>query len=182
MTSHRYDDIVALIRERQPACGSTTVVAVDGPSGSGKTSLADQLAEVAGAAVFHLEDIYPGWHGLAATPPMVAHGVLDAIAVDEIGVASRWDWVNDRPGPPLYVPPAPLLIVDGVGSGAAVIRPFLSLLIWVEAPVAVRKERALARDGGVYAPFWDTWAAQEAEHFRTEETRRHADVVVRTGA
>ena len=182
MTSHRYDDIVALIRERQPACGSTTVVAVDGPSGSGKTSLADQLAEVAGAAVLHLEDLYPGWHGLAATPPMVAHGILDAIAVDQVGSASRWDWVNDRAGPTLIVPPAPLLIVEGVGSGAAVIRPFLSLLIWVEAPVDVRKQRALARDGVVYAPFWDIWAAQEAANFGAEETRHHADVVVRTHA
>jgi uridine kinase len=182
VTSHRYDDIVALIRERQPACGSTTVVAVDGPSGSGKTSLADQLADVAGATVLHLDDLYPGWHGLSATPPMVANGVLDAIAVDRVGVASRWDWVHDRPGPTLLVPPAPLLIVEGVGSGAAVIRPYLSLLIWVDAPVDVRKQRALARDGGAYAPFWDIWAAQEAEHFSAEETRRHADVVVRTHA
>jgi uridine kinase len=182
VTSHRYDEIVALIRERQPACGSTTVVAVDGPSGSGKTSLADQLAEVTGAAVLHFDDLYPGWHGLAATPPMVARGILDAIAVDRIGKAARWDWVNDRPGPTLHVPPAPVLILDGVGSGAATIRPFLSLLIWVEAPMAVRKQRALARDGGAYAPFWDTWAAQEAAHFTAEETRRHADLVVRTHA
>ena len=182
MTSHRYDDLVALIHERQPACGSTTVVAIDGPSGSGKTSLADQLAGVAGAAVLHLEDLYPGWHGLAATPPMVARGILDAIAVDRIGTAARWDWVNDRPGPTLRVPPVPLLIVDGVGSGAAVIRPFVSLLIWVESPTDVRKHRALARDGGVYAPFWDIWAAQEVAHFRVEETRRHADVIVHTHA
>lgn len=182
MTSHRYDEIVVLIRERQPACGSTTVVAVDGPSGSGKTSLADELADVAGAALLHLEDLYPGWHGLAATPPMVAHGILDAISVGETGSASRWDWVNDRPGPTLRVPPAPLLIVEGVGSGAKVIRPFLSLLIWVEAPLDIRKRRALARDGDTFAPFWDTWAAQEEAHFRVEETRRHADVVVRTGA
>jgi para-aminobenzoate synthetase len=179
---HRYGDIVDLIRERQPACGSTTVVAVDGPSGSGKTRLADQLAEVAGAAVLHLDDLYPGWHGLAATPPLVAHGILDAIAVDQVGSAPRWDWVNDRPGPALLVPPARVLIVDGVGSGAAVIRPFLSLLIWVEAPDDVRKQRALARDGGAYAPFWDIWATQEAAHFRAEDTRRHADIAVRTHA
>ena len=182
MTSHRYDSIVALIREREPACGSTKVVAVDGPSGSGKTSLSDQLAEAAGGMVLHLEDLYPGWHGLSATPPMVAHGILDAIAADQIGTAARWDWVNDRPGPTLRVRPRPLLILDGVGSGAAVIRPFLSLLMWVEAPPDVRKRRALARDGGVYAPFWDIWAAQEAAHFTAEETRRHADVIVHTHA
>jgi uridine kinase len=182
VTSHRYDKIVGLIRERHPACGSTTVVAVDGPSGSGKTVLADQLAEAAGGMVLHLEDLYPGWHGLSATPPMVAGGVLEALAVGEIGAARRWDWVGDHPGATLRVPPMPLLILDGVGSGASVIRPFLSLLIWVEAPPDVRKSRALARDGGVYAPFWDTWAAQEAAHFTAEETRRHADLVVRTHA
>jgi uridine kinase len=182
VTSHRYDELVALIHGRQPACGSTKVVAVDGPSGSGKTSLAGELARATGASLLHLEDLYPGWHGLAATPPMVARGILDSIAGDRVGSAARWDWVEDRPGPLLHVPPAQLLLLDGVGSGAAVIRPFLSLLIWVEAPTGVRKARALARDGGTYAPFWDMWAAQEAAHFGAEDTRRHADVIVHTHA
>lgn len=182
MPSHRLDDITTLIRDRLPACGSTKVVAVDGPSGSGKTSLSGRLAEHFGAAVLHLEDIYPGWHGLTATPPMVVRGVLDAIAVDRIGEVRRWDWVNERPGPLLRVPAAPLLVLDGVGSGSAPIRPFLSLLIWAEASLDVRKERALARDGDVYAPFWDIWAAQERTHFAADETRRHADVIVHTDA
>jgi uridine kinase len=181
VTSHRYDDIVSRVRERQPACGATTVVAVDGPSGSGKTSLANHLAEVLGAPVLHLEDLYPGWHGLSATPPMVRR-ILEAVATDRVGTASRWDWIANRPGPPLHVAPTPVLVLDGVGSGAAAIRPFLSLLIWVDAPADVRKERALARDGDTFAPFWDVWAAQEAAHFSADETRRHADVVVRTDA
>ena len=179
MISHRYDAIVQLIDGRQPACGSTTVVAVDGPSGAGKTSFADGLADVTGADVLHLEDLYPGWHGLAATPPLVA-GLLDQIAVDGIGTAPRWDWAQNLPGPLLHVPPTRLLILDGVGSGAAMIRPHLSALIWVDAPPGVRKERALARDGGTYAPFWDMWAAQEVEHFTAEGTRHRADLVVTT--
>jgi uridine kinase len=178
----RYDEIAQLAARRQPACGSTTVIAIDGPSGSGKTRLADGLAHVSGAAVLHFDDVYPGWHGLAATPPMVRSGVLERIAVDEIGVVHRWDWVRDDPGPRLRVPPARLLILDGVGSGAALLRPFLSLLIWVDAPLDVRKRRALQRDGGAYEPFWDTWAEQEARHFIAEETRHHADLVVDTGS
>ncbi len=179
MISHRYDPVVALIERRQPACGTTTVVAVDGPSGAGKTRFAAGLAERTGGRVLHLDDLYPGWHGLAATPPIVA-GILEAVAVGDIGLAHRWSWVRDRPGPVLRVPPAPLLILDGVGSGAAVIRPFLSLLVWVEAPTAVRKERALARDNGTYAPHWDVWAAQERRHFTADGTRGHADLVVTT--
>jgi para-aminobenzoate synthetase len=173
--------LARLVASRQPACGSTTVIAVDGPSGSGKTRLADGLARAYGAAVLHLDDMYPGWHGLEATPPMVRTGVLDRVAVDEIGEVSRWDWDANRPGRLIRVPPTPLLILDGVGSGARLLRPFISVLIWVDAPLDVRKRRALERDAGVYEPFWDTWAEQEARHFAAEETRGHADVVVNTG-
>jgi len=103
------------------------------------------------------------------TAPLAADGHVNVSPKGPIGTLSVLDEHT-------------IAYLDGVGSGAQVIRPFLSLLIWVEAPVDVRKERALARDGDVYAPFWDTWAAQEAAHFGAEQTRRHADVVVRTGA
>jgi uridine kinase len=179
VTSHRYDDLVRQLGARQPACGSTTVVAVDGPSGAGKTSFAEGLARATGADVLHLEDVYPGWDGLAATPPIIAR-VLDVVALDGVGAAPRWDWDRSAPGTLLHVPPTPLLVLDGVGSGAAVIRPHLSLLIWVDAPAEVRKHRALARDGGTYAPYWDMWATQEAKHFAAERTRHHADLVVTT--
>jgi para-aminobenzoate synthetase len=175
---HRYERVLAQIGARQPACGTTTVVAIDGPSGSGKTSFVAGLAAETAADVVHLEDLYPGWHGLAATAPVVAQ-LLGAVAIGEIGSAHRWDWERGAPGPLLHVRPTGLLLLDGVGSGAAVVRPFLSLLIWVEAPADVRKERALARDGDTFAPYWDVWAAQETEHFAAESTRQHADLVVR---
>lgn len=180
MNRIRYDELAALIATRQPACGSSTVIAIDGPSGSGKTGLADGLAAVSDAAVLHLDDIYPGWSGLAATPPLIRE-VLERIAVGEVGLVNRWDWAAGQDGPLLHLPPSPLLILDGVGSGAAVIRPYLSLLLWVDAPLDVRKRRALARDSGAYEPFWDTWAAQEAQHFAAEQTRIHADLVIDTG-
>jgi hypothetical protein len=177
---HRYGAVVRLLDGRQPACGTTTVVAVDGPSGSGKSTFADGLAAATGARVLRLDDIYPGWHGLAAAPPMVARALED-VAVGEIGSVDRWSWVHDRPAAPLRVVPGGLLLLDGVGSGAAVIRPFLSALLWVEAPTAARKERALSRDGETYAPYWDVWAGQERRHFRSDGTRHHADLVITTG-
>jgi uridine kinase len=177
--SHRYDSVVAHLDARLPACGTTKVVAVDGPSGAGKTRFVAGLAGATGADVLHLEDLYPGWHGLAVTPPMVAH-VLASVAVGDTGSARRWDWERGAPGDAVRVRPSRLLVLDGVGSGASVVRPFLSLLIWLEAPADVRKQRALARDGNTYAPFWDVWADQEAEHFAAERTRGHADLVVRT--
>ncbi len=179
MSPHRYASILGPLLDRQPACGATRVVAVDGPSGSGKTSLATDIARAAGGDLLHLEDLYPGWNGLEATPPLV-RAVLESLAVGDVGRAPRWDWEHDRPGGTLLVPPVALLVLDGVGSGAAVLRPFLSLLVWVDSPTEVRKERALARDGEAYAPYWDVWAAQEARHFSRQSTQAHADLVVRT--
>ncbi len=173
------DQLLSAVARRQPACGATRVIAIDGPSGSGKTGLADTLAERGDATVVHLDHLYPGWHGLDATPPVVA-GLLGAIAVGEVGTAARWSWVRDEPAPPLRVHPPALLVLDGVGSGASVVRPFLNLLVWVDAPDEVRHERAMARDGETYAPWWDVWAAQEERHHRHEQTRAHADVEVRT--
>ncbi|MGJ9421723.1 4-amino-4-deoxy-L-arabinose transferase [Aeromicrobium sp. CF3.5] len=178
-TEHLADRLLAEIARRQPTCGATRVIAIDGPSGSGKTDLARILAARGDAAIVHLDDLYPGWHGLDATPPMVAD-LLGAIAVGEVGTAARWSWVRDRPGLVLRVLPQPLIVLDGVGSGAGVVRPFLNLLVWVDAPEAVRHDRAMARDGDTYAPWWDVWAAQEQLHHRREQTQTHADVVVRT--
>lgn len=166
--------IAALVRSREPACGTTRVVAIDGPSGSGKSTLADRVAAHTGAAVLRLEDLYRGWHGLDSTGPIV-RDVLARIAVGEAGTAHRWDWSADRPGEELTFPPVPLLILDGVGSGARLLRPFLSLLVWIDGPAEVRRRRAIERDGDTYAPWWETWAEQERRHFAREGTFAHAD-------
>ena len=60
----------------QPAAATTAasltlpvLIAVDGFSGAGKTTLATELAAALRAhhtvSLFHLEDVYPGWDGLA---------------------------------------------------------------------------------------------------------------------
>ena len=172
-------DLAALIAARQPVCGATKVVAIDGPSGAGKSVLADRLAAETGAHVLHLDEVLEGWHGLAAMPGRVARDALAPIAAGESGRLVRWSWVRDEPGPVLVCPPVPLLVLDGCGSGSRVIRPFLSLLVWVDGPEPLRRERAMARDGDAYEPWWDVWAAQERELFARERTAQAADVRLR---
>ena len=50
----------------------------------------------------------------------------------------------------------------------------------VDAPTDLRRRRGLARDGETYAPWWDTWAAQERALFTADRTRERADLVVST--
>jgi para-aminobenzoate synthetase len=39
----------------------------------------------------------------------------------------------------------------------------------------------MARDGDVYGPWWDVWAAQERALFAAEQTQGAADVRFRSG-
>jgi hypothetical protein len=177
----RFDELVATARSRQPACGATTVVAVDGPSGSGKSEVADRLGRRLEATVLRLDEFVPGWRGLAQMPPVIARDLLAPLASGGPGSIRRWDWLGDRPGELVTVRPEPYLVLDGCGSGSRVIRPFLSLLVWVDAPEEVRHARAMARDGDVYGPWWDVWAAQERALFAAEQTQAAADARFRSG-
>ena len=97
-----YEAIATAIRaaaqEREPACGAHRVIAIDGPSGAGKTDLAACWRGSADTSVLHLEDLYPGWWGLDATPPVVAD-MLAALAAGGDASTSGWDWEGIDPVP-----------------------------------------------------------------------------------
>ncbi len=179
MNPIRHDELVARIDQRAPACGEIKVIAIDGRSGAGKTDYAASLGARLQAPVFHVEDVYPGWSGLDATPPLLVDRLLAPLAVGAIGSIPRWDWARGRPSTEIRVVPGPILILEGVGSGARICRPFLSMLIWIDAPPTIRKRRALERDGTTFAPFWDMWAAQEDALFARDDIRAAADAVIR---
>lgn len=157
---------------------SPVVVGIDGRSGSGKTSLAGDLAARLDAPVLHLDDLYPGWQGLAAAPGILAAEVLLPLRAGRDGSYPRWDWAAGCPGPRVPVPWSPLLVVEGCGVGASPSRELLDLLVWLEAPAEVRRHRALERDGEVFAPHWREWAEQE--EVVLAGVREQADLVVDT--
>lgn len=180
-SAERLGELVEAVWQAPARAGATTVVAVDGPSGSGKSALADALAEaLGGAPVVRLDDVYPGWDGLDETPPRIVAEVLSPLSLGQPAGYRRYDWTAGRYRAATAVPAAPVLVLDGCGSGARVCAPFLSLLVWLDAAPEVRRRRALARDGETYRPHWERWASQEAVHFAREATRERADVRWRT--
>ncbi|KQY58710.1 hypothetical protein ASD11_03410 [Aeromicrobium sp. Root495] len=167
-----------LLASRPAVCGRTQVVAVDGPSGSGKSVLAADLAQRTGATLLRVDELVPGWHGLERVPGILVHDVLEPLSVGEVARPARWSWVRDRPSKPMAIEPPPVLVLDGCGSGSRVVRPFLSVLVWLDGPESLRRERAMSRDGEAYEPWWDVWAAQERRLFPAEGTAGAADVRV----
>lgn len=180
------DELAALAFAAPPRCGATRLVCVDGPSGAGKTLFAAQLAVALGdPPLLHMDDLYPGWDGLAAGVALLRSDVVGPLAAGQSARYRRWDWARGEYGEYCVLGTPPLLVVEGVGAGAvaawpagAVGRgaPAASLLVWLDASDEVRHRRAMARDGAAYAPHWARWAAQERAHFAVARTRDRADV------
>ena len=120
-----------------------------------------------------MDELYPGWDGLVAGVARLRTEVVAPLAAGQAAAYRRWDWARDTYGERRDLGVPPLLIVEGVGAGAA---PGASLLIWMDAPEEVRYRRAMDRDGATYAPYWARWAAQERAHFAADRTFDRADV------
>ena len=158
------------------------IIAIDGRSGAGKTTLAIELAarlrEHHKVSLFHLEDIYPGWNGLAAGIERYASTVLAPLHRGEPAEWVSWDWNAHYDGVTRTTLPAEIVLVEGVGAAAEAARPYLAAVIWADSPEQDRRSRALARDGESYEPYWDEWAAQEQEWLAQDDVPAHADVRV----
>ncbi|MFZ3451887.1 uridine kinase family protein [Arthrobacter sp. 7Tela_A1] len=161
------------------------LIGIDGFSGAGKTTLARELAARLRAhrsvGVFHLEDVYPGWDGLAAGMDYYRSTVLKPLAAGEVAHWQAWDWQAGRYGLRRTTAPAEIVIFEGVGASHRAARQLLDAVVWVDAPEAERRERALARDGDTYAPHWNRWAAQEARWAAADPAQASADLQVAAG-
>ena len=174
------------------------VVLVDGRSGSGKTSLAARLLERSGPdgrprQALRVEDLYPGWDGLAEGSAAVAR------ALDE-GVYRRYDWQAGAFADTVSIAADRALVIEGCGALTAEnVRaarawagrgggtgshhsrsipgsgPGRVLALWLDCPDGLRRARALARDGDMFAPHWERWAAQERALFGQHEPWLLAD-------
>jgi para-aminobenzoate synthetase len=158
------------------------MIAVDGFSGAGKTTLAIELAAALRAhhrvALFHLEDIYPGWDGLADGIAYYARQVAEPLAAGQPALWQAWDWEASRYGETRSTAPAEIIILEGVGASAAAAGRLLDAAVWVQAPAELRREKALERDGETYAPHWERWAAQERTWAAGDPAAARADITV----
>lgn len=169
-----------LIRASRPRCGSIRVIAVDGPSGSGKTTLAADLADALDAPTVHMDDLFPGWDGLAPAPGLLTTQVLEPLARGERAAYRQWDWATSRWAERVPVPATDLLIVEGCGASVGPAAPYAAVRLWVEAHPDVRMARGIARDGEAFRPHWQRWARQEEQVFGADQTRGRADLVIDT--
>lgn len=176
-----YPDGVNLARLLPVPTQRPFIIGIDGRSGAGKTTLTAQLAAVLerrhDVTVFHLEDIYPGWNGLAQGMDTFVREVLQPLRRGEDAHWTAWDWLTNEPGTPRLTRAAEIVLAEGVGACNELARPLLDTSVWIELPAASRKLRAMERDGRSYEKFWDAWAAQEESYLAADPVWENADVL-----
>ncbi|MEU3947141.1 hypothetical protein [Streptomyces sp. NPDC029526] len=171
--------LASRIRDLPPSCGPVRLVGVDGHAGSGKSTFADRLAgALGGAPVLRLDDIARHEELFDWTGRLFAQ-VVEPLGRGDTARYRPYDWHARRFGPPRPLPPAPVILVEGVGAGRRALRPHLALLAWMDLPAPESWKRGRARDGAEQREFWDGWVPAERRHFAEDPSRPFADVLVR---
>lgn len=158
----------------------TAVVLIDGPSGAGKSTLADALRLAwpgdRKPTLVRLDDIYPGWGGLDAASAHLADYVLRPRHAGNPAAWQGYDWVREQRAGWYPVPADRPVIVEGCGTLAAAPVALSDIRVWIGADDAVRKYRALARDGDLFREHWDEWQSQWEAYCARESPERSATI------
>lgn len=177
------DAFASTLTSLPASVGDTVLVGVDGFSGAGKTALAEDLAVHSDITVISIEEFYLGWAGLAEGPARAVAGLVEPLRRDEQPRWRAWDWEHEKEGPERERPVRTRVVVlEGCGAGARVLRGHEALTVWVDADPDEREGRLRDReDWPLYAPHRDAWWRAEHGLAEREGLPGAADVVVRRG-
>jgi uridine kinase len=160
--------------------GDRAVVLIDGPSGAGKSTLADAVLAAWPGPVLptlvRLDDVYPGWGGLDAAIDQIGRLVLGARHAGRPAAWQRYDWAAARPAEWHSIDPGRPLVIEGCGALAEGHAALSDVRVWLDADDGIRKQRALARDGGGFEAHWDQWQGDWEAYRDRDQPERWATV------
>ena len=170
---------------------STPIVLIDGPGASGKSTFAQKLQDEIfrstqlAPRIIHMDDLYPGWEGLAAGSRYLHDQILFPLQSKKRADYQIWDWEQNQRGSTVepgngwrHFDGGNLLIVEGCGSLSKQTSEFADLRIWLDANREVRKQRWHNRDSGTFDEYFNSWELQESEFFQANDSQALADIVL----
>jgi hypothetical protein len=181
----RVDDLVDRVVALAPEPTGPFLLAIDGRSASGKTTLAGRVAaHVPGAAVVHTDDV-AWWHSRFGWDDLLLEGIIRPLrgGLDVSYRPPPWD-ARDRPGAICVRADAPIVVIEGVGSGRRSLQRELDAVIWVQTDRDVTDARDALRvaAGEVDQADYDGWMAEENPFQQAERTWERADILVSGGS
>ena len=148
-----YDQLARHVVQSPARLGAIRLVAIDGPSGAGKSFFSHNLSNAFTAVgvrsvLVHTDDLLDGWGDQLTFWPKLETCVLIPLREGRSGGFWAYDWlVGARGSTWVSVEPAPIVILEGMSVARAEIRQELTLAVFVDAPLAVRRARVISRDG-----------------------------------
>ena len=170
--------------------GKLPIVLIDGRAAAGKSLFAKELAEIyfksekQAARIVSMDDLYPGWEGLASGSIYLLTQILTPVSQARTANWQVWNWAESKRGAEDSVnghrefSGGTALIVEGCGSISRLTSELADLTIWIEADLAVRKTRFNQRDSGKFDGYFATWSAQEDEFYEREKSRELAQLII----
>ena len=185
MTFFDLSQFKVAIEASSALCGDTKIVTVDGPAGSGKTTLANELSiELADSSspmsVIHLDELYEGWDGALDVKlfERIDSWILAPIRNGLNPKHLKYDWHQSKYASWSEVPRTSIVIIEGVGSGHASLRPSVSQAIWVEADDEILLDRVVKRDGESIRDEMLIWKVREQTYFDLNDVKQAANFQV----
>ncbi|MGW0819006.1 uridine kinase family protein [Streptomyces viridiviolaceus] len=172
-------ELASRLRRLPPSCGPARLIGVDGHAGSGKSTFAGRLATAMGdAPVLHLDDVACHDELFDWTGRLLSQ-VIEPLRHGDTARYAPYDWRARRFREPRPLPPAPVILLEGVGAGRRALRPYLARLLWMDVPAEEAWGRGRARDGEEQRTFWAGWIPAERRHFADDPSRPFAHLLVR---
>ena len=171
--------------------GKLPIVLIDGRAASGKSQFAKDLSEAyfqvdkQAARVIHMDDLYPGWNGLAEGSVYLLTNILLPLANSRSANWQVWNWRKNHRGAEdpgngrREFAGGTLLIVEGCGSISRLSSTNSDFQIWIDADDAARKERFSKRDSGKFDEYFGIWSAQEDEYYERETSKQLAELIIK---
>ncbi len=171
--------------------GKLPIVLIDGRAASGKSQFAKDLSEAyfqvdkQAARVIHMDDLYPGWNGLAEGSVYLLTNILLPLANSRSANWQVWNWRKNHRGAEepgngrREFAGGTLLIVEGCGSISRLSSTNSDFQIWIDADDAARKERFSKRDSGKFDEYFGIWSAQEDEYYEREKSKQLAELIIK---
>jgi uridine kinase len=172
------------------ASGKLPIVLIDGRAASGKSQFAKDLAEAffqvdrQAARTIHMDDLYPGWNGLAEGSVYLLTNILLPLANSRSANWQVWNWRKNHRGAEepgngrREFSGGTLLIVEGCGSISRLSYEHSDFQVWIDADDKDRKERFSLRDHGQFDEYFGIWSAQEDEFYEKEKSKQLAQLIV----
>jgi uridine kinase len=177
--------VITALTAWRAAQSGVLVVAIDGHGTAGKSTLADSIADAAGAALVHTDDFFQQLPTAAAGQPLsqyydwrrIRAQALEPLRARRGAVFRRFDWSRGAGlDGVVTVAPADLILLEGVFSAAPELSDLVDRSVFVDTPEHERLRRLRAR---VVPADWDPdWLLAEQSYFGLTRPIASFDLIV----